>query len=437
MDPGRENAGAPREAALTLEDQARRAAAAVKEDRLWERHMAMAEIGRIEGDGVNRQCLSPDDIEARGLLIGWARARGWRVAVDPIANLFLRRSGRDPDADPVVVGSHMDSQPQGGRFDGIFGVLAGLEALEGLDEAGIETERPLEVVAWTNEEGGRFAPGAMGSAVFTGELALESCLELTDAAGIRFADALAETLAATPEAERRQFDFPIAAYLEPHIEQGPQLEASGHQIGIVSGIQGARWYVVEIEGEPAHAGTAPLRGRRDALRATVAVIAALQEMMHDGADETRFTVGRLDVVPNSPNTVPGKVTFSIDFRHPNAEVLERGAARIEAVCRRFAGPCMVRVSQTFRREPCTFQASVVDGIERAAHALDLPYMRLQSGAFHDANFLADVCPTGMIFVPCERGIRHSPAERAKPEDLAAGARLVAATLVELAAQEQR
>jgi N-carbamoyl-L-amino-acid hydrolase len=422
---------------LTLEDQARRAAAAVDRDRLWERHMAMAEIGRIEGGGVNRQCLSPEDIEARALLIEWAKARGCRIAVDPIANLFLRRPGRDPDADPVVVGSHMDSQPQGGRFDGIFGVLAGLEALEALDEAGIETERPVEVVAWTNEEGGRFAPGAMGSAVFTGELALERCLELTDARGVRFADALAETLAATPEAERRQFDFPIAAYLEAHIEHGPQLESSGHQIGIVSGIQGARWYLVEIEGEPAHAGTAPLRGRKDALRAAVAMIAALQEMMHDGADETRFTVGRLVVVPNSPNTVPARVTFSIDFRHPTEEVLERRAARIEAICRRFARPCTVRVNQTFRREPCTFAASIVDAIERAANALAVAHMRLQSGAFHDANFLADVCPTGMIFVPCERGISHSPAENAKPEDLGAGARLVAATLVEIAAHEQR
>jgi N-carbamoyl-L-amino-acid hydrolase len=429
--------GLPRETALTLEDQTRRAAAAVDQDRLWKRQMAMAAIGRIEGGGVNRQCLSPEDIEARALLIEWAKARGYRIAVDPIANLFLRRPGRDPDADPVVVGSHMDSQPQGGRFDGIFGVLAGLETLEALDEAGIETERPVEVVAWTNEEGGRFAPGAMGSAVFTGELALERCLELTDATGIRFGDVLAQTLAATPEAERRQLDLPIAAYLEPHIEQGPLLESSGHQIGIVSGIQGARWYTVDVEGETAHAGTVPLRDRKDALRAAVAVIAALQEMMHDGTDETRFTVGRLEVSPNSPNTVPARVTFSIDFRHPSEEALERRGAKIESICRRFARPCAARVSQTFRREPCIFPTSILGAIERAADALALPYMRLQSGAFHDANFLADVCPSGMIFVPCERGISHSPAENAKPEDLAAGTRLTAATVVEIAAREQR
>jgi beta-ureidopropionase / N-carbamoyl-L-amino-acid hydrolase len=169
----------------------------------------------------------------------------------------------------------------------------------------------------------------------------------------------------------------------------------------------------------------------------VAVIAALQEMMHDGTDETRFTVGRLDVSPNSPNTVPARVTFSIDFRHPSEEALERRGAGIEAICRRFARPCGTRVSQTFRREPCIFPTSILGAIERAADAVGLPYMRLQSGAFHDANFLADVCPSGMIFVPCERGISHSPAENAKPEDLAAGTRLTAATVVEIAAREQR
>lgn len=422
------------ETPLTVEEQAKRAAAAVDQERLWQRHLAMAEIGKIEGGGVNRQCLSPEDIEARALLIAWAKARDYRIAVDPIANLFLRREGRDPDADPILAGSHMDSQPQGGRFDGIFGVLAALEALEALDEARIETERPIEVVAWTNEEGGRFAPGAMGSAVFTGELELERCLELSDATGIRFADALSETLAATPEASRRRFDFPIAAYIEPHIEQGPRLEATGRQIGVVTGIQGARWYVVEVVGEPAHAGTAPLAGRRDALRAAVVMVSALQELMHDETDQLRFTVGRLDVVPNSPNTVPARVTFSIDFRHPSEDVLERLGAQIEPTCRRFAGRCEVGVTQTFRREPCTFPGAIVDAVERAAQMLDLPHMRMPSGAFHDANFLADVCPTGMIFVPCERGISHSPAEKAKAEDLAAGARVLTATLAELAAR---
>jgi beta-ureidopropionase / N-carbamoyl-L-amino-acid hydrolase len=417
---------------LTSEQQAARAAAAVDQDRLWRRHMAMAEIGAIPGNGVNRQALSPEDIRARALLLAWAGARGWQSAVDPIANLFVRRQGRDQGAAPVLIGSHMDSQPAGGRFDGIFGVLAGLEALEALDAAGIATTHPIDLVAWTNEEGGRFAPGAMGSAVFAGALDLASCLELTDAAGISFRDALAASMAAIPGLERRQFGFPIAAYLEPHIEQGPQLERAHRQIGVVTGIQGARWYVVEVTGEAGHAGTAPLAARKDALRAAVRMIAALQELMHDPRDELRFTVGRLEVAPNSPNTVPARVTFSIDFRHPEARVLDERGAKIEAVCRANAGPCALTVTETFNRAPCVFPDRVVDAIEHAAETTGHSHMRLPSGAFHDANFLADLAPAGMIFVPCEKGISHSPAEFSKPEDLAAGARVLAATLVALA-----
>jgi N-carbamoyl-L-amino-acid hydrolase len=190
--------------------------------------------------------------------------------------------------------------------------------------------------------------------------------------------------------------------------------------------------VVEVEGEPGHAGTAPLHGRKDALRAAVAMIAALQELMHDATDRLRFTVGRIEVFPNSPNTVPARVAFSIDFRHPDATVLDDRGGRIEEICRRFAGPCGVRVRETFNRPPCAFPANIVDTIEQAAHDLGLAHMRLPSGAFHDANFIAEVAPTGMIFVPCEKGISHSPAESARPEDLAAGARVLAATLVELA-----
>jgi len=304
--------------------------------------------------------------------------------------------------------------------------------MEALETAGIATTRPIDLVAWTNEEGGRFAPGAMGSAVFAGAIDLASCLETTDAAGIRFADALEATLAATPGLARRPLGTPIHAYVEPHIEQGPQLEDTGHQIGVVTGIQGARWYVVEVAGEPGHAGTAPLRGRKDALRAAVRMIAALQELMDDPDDLLRFTVGRLLVEPNSPNTVPARVTFSIDFRHPEAHVLDQRGARIEAVCREAAGPCAVTLTETFNRPPCVFPTAIVDAIERAAGLAGCRHIRMPSGAFHDANFIADLAPTGMIFVPCAKGISHSPAEYASAEDLAAGARVLAATLVELA-----
>jgi len=416
---------------VSISEAARRAAGCVSEERLWRRLMAMAEIGGFAGGGVDRQALSDEDIRARALLLEWAGGRGYQASVDDIANLFLTREGRNPDAAPVLAGSHMDSQPAGGRFDGIYGVLAAFEALEALDEAGIATDRPVEAVAWTNEEGGRFAPGAMGSAVFAGERRLEEFRDLVDAAGVRFGDALSATLAATPKATRRQFEYPIGAYIEPHIEQGPRLEAEAVPIGVVTGIQGARWYVVEVVGEAAHAGTAPLRGRSDALRAAVGMIARLQEVAADPEDVVRFTVGRMTVEPNSPNTVPARVTFSIDLRHPDAEVLARLDGAIEPACRDLAGGCEVRIHRTFEREPVVFADVIVRNIEAAAAGLGLGHLRLPSGAFHDANFIADLCPTGMIFVPCAGGISHSPKEDASPGDLAAGARVLAATLVEL------
>lgn len=415
------------------DNQSERVADAVREDRLWGRLMDMAKIGAIPGNGVNRQALSKEDIAARRQLIGWARARGFGVEVDGIGNLFVRRPGRVPDASPILTGSHLDSQPSGGRFDGVYGVLAGFEALEALEDAEAITERPVVAVAWTNEEGGRFAPGAMGSMVFTGARALQDCLQVMDAEGVRFGDALAETLRATPEAESVAFNFPLAAYVEAHIEQGPRLEAEGVPIGVVTGIQGSRWFEVEVLGESAHAGTTPLRGRRDALQDAVAAIRRLNEIMHDETDTVRFTVGRFEVTPNSPNTVASRVMFTIDLRHPDGETLDRLGDAIGPACERAAQRCQVRVRETFRRWPCVFDARIQDTIAESARRLALPAIRMPSGAFHDAQFLNDVCPSGMIFVPCEKGISHNPAENAKPEDLAAGARVLALTLAKLAA----
>ncbi len=407
-------------------------AAKVDQARLWQRHQAMAKIGAIPGNGVNRQALTAEDIEARRLLLSWATARDFAVGADPIGNLFIRRPGQDPDAAPIMTGSHMDSQPQGGRFDGIYGVLCGLEALEALDQAGLATKRPIDLVAWTNEEGGRFAPGAMGSMVFTGARRLADCLEIRDPAGIALKDALAGTLAATPEAAERPFNFPVAGYLEAHIEQGPRLEALGQAIGVVTGIQGARWFDVEVTGETAHAGTTPLAERRDAVQAAIAMVGALNQLMADETDTVRFTVGRFDVTPNTPNSVAAKVSFSIDFRHPDATLLvERGDA-IAATCSGAAKACAVAVTETLTLMPCAFDDTVVDTVEQAAADLDLAHMRLPSGAFHDAQFMSAVCPTAMIFVPCAGGISHNPAESAEPADLPAGARVLVACLAALA-----
>ena len=400
--------------------------------RLWRRLMQMAEIGAIPGNGVNRQALSEEDIAARELLIDWARRRGYAVAVDEAANLFVRRPGSEPDLPPVLTGSHMDSQPRGGRFDGIYGVIAGLEAIEALDDAGTATRRPVELVAWTNEEGSRFDPGCMGSMVFSGTAPLERFEDAVDADGISFGRALSRTLGATPDLPRRRETILPAAYVEAHIEQGPVLEAAEVPIGAVTGVQGSQRFVVEVDGATAHAGTTPVRGRRDALQAALRAVARLNETMADPNDVLRFTVGRFEVEPNSPNTVPSRVRFSIDLRHPDGWELDRRARRIPRVCENAALPCSVRISRTFDQRPVAFESGIVETIERSAAAIDQPSLRIPSGANHDAAFVARVSPTAMIFIPCLRGVSHHESEYASPEDCAAGARVLAETLRALA-----
>ncbi len=406
--------------------------AAVNPDRLWHRHLAIARIGATGRGGVNRQALTPEDAEARRQVLAWAAARGFTASVDAIGNLFVRRAGSDPAAAPVVSGSHLDTQPTGGNFDGIFGVLAALEVLDAAEEAHIQTRRPLDLVIWTNEEGARFQPTTMGSAVFAGALPLAAALDTLDGRGVSVKAALAEALAAAPVPDRRPFGFPVAAYLEAHIEQGPILEATGMTIGVVTGIQGLRWYRVEVTGEEAHAGTMPLAQRRDALLAAMEMVQGLRELMADPSDTVRFTVGRFEVQPNSPNTVCGRALFTIDFRHPHPQVLARLGDRVEAVCRAHARGCAVEVAETLHSPPTAFSPVVAGLIRAAAERHSLPYVDIVSGATHDAKHLAGLCPTGMIFVPCARGISHNEAERASPADLAAGTRVLADVVVELA-----
>jgi beta-ureidopropionase / N-carbamoyl-L-amino-acid hydrolase len=406
--------------------------AAVNPDRLWQRHQAIARIGATGRGGVNRQALTPEDAEARRQVLAWAAARGFAASADPIGNLFVRRAGSQAAAAPVVSGSHLDTQPTGGNFDGIFGVLAALEVLEAAEDAHVPTPRPLELAVWTNEEGARFQPTTMGSAVFAGALPLATVLDTVDGHGITVRAALAETLAATPVAGRRTCGFSMAAYLEAHIEQGPILEATGTTIGVVTGIQGLRWFRVEVTGEEAHAGTMPLARRRDALVTAMGIVQGLQELMADPTDTVRFTVGRFEVHPNSPNTVPGRVVFTVDFRHPDAGVLSARGDRVEAVCRARARGCRVEVIETLTSAPTVFNPVVADLIRAAAGRHALPAADIVSGATHDAKHMAGLCPTGMIFVPCERGVSHNEAERAAPADLAAGTRVLADVMIELA-----
>ncbi len=408
------------------------AAAAVNERRLWQRHMEMAKIGETSKGGVDRQALMPEDVRARALLADWAAELGFECTMDEIGNMFVRRQGIERDAAPVMTGSHIDTQPSGGRFDGIYGVLAGLEALQAVEDAGLATRRPLEAVVWTNEEGSRFMPGCMGSSVFAEPGLLEQMLCSEDMDGVTVTKALTELGVAMPAVRARPLGGEVAAFIEAHIEQGPELEATNNTIGVVTGIQGTRRFLIEVHGEDAHAGTTPRKRRKDALSAAVAMVAGLERLMYDEHDTVRFTVGRFVVSPNAPSVVPGHVAFTIDFRQPEQEVLTRLGDQVEAVCRANAKACAVGVSETSRTEPTKFEGLVPDTIDSVAKRLDLPHMHIFSGASHDAQNLFKVCPTGMIFVPCEKGISHNEAENATSYDLAAGARVLAGVMVAIA-----
>jgi len=417
-------------------EAAARAAAAVSEARQWDRLMQMARLGAIPGEGVNRACLTDLDRKARRLLIAWAEAIGLQVSVDAIGNLFLRREGAEPGLAPVLTGSHMDSQPNGGRFDGIWGVIAALEAVEALAEAGVPSRRPIEIVAWTNEEGGRFAPGCMGSMAYSGFSPPNAWDAVTDNEGLTFGEELRRHQAEEADLPRRGLgvvDGPAPfAYVEAHIEQGPRLEAGGLDIGVVTGIQGSRWFTVEINGKSDHAGTTPLRLRRDAVQDMVRAITALNTLMHDPGDVLRFTVARIEVSPNSSNSVAERVRFSIDLRHPDKAVLLARGDAIEPTVRAAMTACDAVVTERFHALPSSFDPIVVEAVEAAAGELGLKAMRMPSGAFHDAQFLVSLCPTGMIFVPSRGGVSHHPSEYTAPDQLAEGARVLAAVLVELA-----
>lgn len=402
-------------------------------ERLWARHIALAAFGARPDGGVDRPALSPQEALARAQVITWGRAIGLEAFTDKAANLFLRLEGRDPSLAPVMAGSHIDSQPTGGKFDGVFGVLAALETAEAIVRSGERPLRPIEIVAWTNEEGSRFAPGMTGSDLFTGAKSLEAVLPIRDAAGISIGDAVASILAADDDVPLRAFGLPISAYVEPHIEQASVLEQAGIPLGIVTGIQGTRRYRVRVTGEAAHAGTALRRDRRDALMAAVRMIRAMDEAAMEPAD-TLLTVGMLQVTPNAPSVVPAEAFFSIDLRHPDNAVVDRVDADIRRIVEEVKGECSVELKQIQHSPSLSFAPDIRSAIAKAAAAHGIPAMDVFSAAGHDARQLHYVCPTGMIFVPCRGGISHHPDEWAEPEHLTAGAQVLADVVWNLASR---
>lgn len=420
---------------LHTHEEADRAGRAVDHDRLQARIAALARHGGRMDGGVSRETLTDADLDARRYLIGEARKLGCEVAIDDCANLSFRRRGTE-DLPPVLTGSHIDTQPIGGKLDGAYGVIGGLEAIAALNDARIRTRHPIEVVAWTNEEGCRFGPGAMGSSAFVEPARLAGFRQSADGQGVRFGDALDRALSAAADLARWPLARAIAAYVELHIEQGPVLERAGLPLGVVTGIQGVRWYRVICTGEAAHAGTTPMDRRADAMIAAMDLAQRLHGQAGESGPALRVTLGRWLVEPNSVNTIAGKVTFTVDARCPDDAALTRFEAFLDAEARAQAWRGAIEVECFFRKAPTVFPEALVqlvggscDAISAAAgHGVPA---RLSSGAFHDAMYLAQHGPAAMIFVPSTNGISHNAAEATDPEALTLGVRALAHTLTVL------
>ncbi len=391
-------------------------------ERLWSRLMEMARHGATAKGGVCRLTGSDEDKAGRDLFVAWCEAAGCSVTVDKIGNIFARRPGRpgrDDSIGAVLAGSHLDSQPTGGRFDGIYGVLAALEVVETLNDHAVETGAPVEIAAWTNEEGARFAPAMLGSGVFAGVFDLDWTLAIQDKEG----KALGAELARIGYAgEAAPGDRRIKAAFEVHIEQGPILEREQKTIGVVQGVQGMRWYDLVIEGQEAHAGPTPMEGRRDPFQGLMQILPDIYAIAKDRAPWGRATCGDIAALPGSRNTVPGRLTTAVDLRHPDQDTLaEMDQALQASVARHCADLGLAGRVETIWDSPAVkFDPACIAAVRAGVAATGYPAMDIVSGAGHDSVYLSRIAPVGMIFVPCEGGLSHNEAENATPEDIAAG-----------------
>ena len=392
--------------------------------RLWQRHMDFAAIGATPAGGVHRLALTDLDIQAHVVLADLAGRRGFSIELDDIGNMFIRRAGRDDSLPPVASGSHTDTQSKGGRFDGILGVLTAFEALEAIDDAGIVTDHPLECIVWNNEEGSRFIPACMGSAVYAGAEPLDAMLAQTDADGITMGACVEALKAALPHAGHRALGAPLNSFIEAHIEQGPEMEANGTVIGAVTGMQGYRRFTVSVKGEAAHSGTTPRARRNDAFLVASSMAQKLAGEITDQGDVVRFTIGRFSIVDGGISIVPGHVEFTIDLRHPERSALEQFGDRIVDICHEMAGACQVEVDEFINQMPLDFAEVDIAAIEAIAEGRGYPHQRIYSTAGHDARHAARVGDACMLFVPCWKGISHNEAERAEPEHAAAAAQVI-------------
>ncbi len=388
--------------------------------RLWDSIMTMAEIGATANGGSHRLTLSDEDKAARDLFARWCADAGLAMTVDEMGDMFARRAGAEDGRAPVGMGSHLDTQPFGGRFDGVFGVLAGLEVIRTLNDRGVKTVAPLEVVNWTNEEGARFAPSMLASGVYGGVFDLDWALSRRAVdSGATLLDEL-ERISYRGEASVR--DQAFSAFFECHIEQGPILDTEGIAVGVVNAAQGFRWYDISLEGFASHTGSTPMIGRRNALLGMARIAQAVDDIAHEYAPLARGTVGsQVEVGPGSRNVIPGRVNFTVDMRHPSAETLAAMDAALRQVCADVAADIGLELSleQISHTAPVAFDADCVAALKRACERLDLAHTYITSGAGHDACYVAERCPTAMLFAPCKDGVSHHESESAEPEDLEA------------------
>ena len=404
---------------------------AINGNRLWTSLMEMAEIGATEKGGNNRLTLTDLDKQGRDLFVHWCEEAGCSITVDSIGNIFARRPGRNETKPAIMMGSHLDTQPTGGRFDGVLGVLAGLEALRTLNDHDIETDAPVEVACWTNEEGSRFSPAMMGSGVFAGVFELDSILMKSDIDGAILGNELKRI-------GYNGCDIPggrkVGAYFELHIEQGPILESEDKTIGVVTDAQGQRWYEITITGVESHAGPTPMPRRRDALVTSSKIIQEVNRIGHAHAPDACATVGHMQVRPNSRNVIPGEVFLAVDFRHPIDETLSTMDEQLKAFCTRVSknDQLSVEVVDFWYFPPTPFNEDCINAVRNAADRAGFTHRDIISGAGHDAVYIAGVAPTGMIFVPCEDGISHNEVENATPEDCAAGCQVMLHAVLEQA-----
>jgi beta-ureidopropionase / N-carbamoyl-L-amino-acid hydrolase len=400
-------------------------------DRLWASLMELAKIGATPKGGVCRLALSDLDRQGRDLVTRWAREAGMSVTIDKIGNVFMRRPGRNPALPPVMTGSHIDTQPTGGKFDGNYGVLAGIEVVRTLNDHGIQTDAPIEVAFWTNEEGSRFVPVMMGSGVFAKAFTLEHAYAARDTEGKSVREEL-ERIGYIGEQEPG--DHPIGAYFEAHIEQGPVLEDADITIGVVHGVLGIRWFDCTVVGMEAHAGPTPMALRRDALQvATLLMQDVVASALRHGP-HGRGTVGMVQVHPNSRNVIPGQVKFSIDLRNSTDALVDQQVAEVRALAARLSAETgmAITIEQVSSYAAQPFDAGCVQAVQSAAEQLGLSHMPVVSGAGHDAIYAGQLAPAGMIFIPCKDGISHNEIEDAKPGHITAGGNVLLHAMLERA-----